>query len=272
MNDAMLVHEVIADDGCKLTLRQLNQGNPEAVPVIFIHALAMNGEMWNGVAQALDASASLYALDCRGHGSSDKPAGPYTTARFARDLLAVLEFLQVSKAHIVGCSMGGTVALAFAGRYPEHVASLTAIDTTACYGEPSTQAWEERGQRALNNGFESMLGFQVSRWFSEEYAKRVPQGMKDAVRVFLSNTPQAYLESCRMLGVADERPALPNYQGPAAVVVGEHDFATPPAMAREIQSLIKNASLLVLPGLRHYTPIEAPETIADAIRSAMQRA
>lgn len=272
MSTAVTLHEVVADDGCRLKLRQLRQGRGHMAPVVFIHALAMNGEMWGDVAEALQADSSLYAMDCRGHGSSEKPPGPYTTQRFAADVLAVLDHLKAPKGHIVGCSMGGTVALAFAGRFPDRVASLTAIDTTACYGVSTVQAWESRGQLAVKDGFSSMVDFQVSRWFSSAYAERTPRGMTDAIAVFLQNTPQAYLESCRMLGQADERPVLANFKGPAIVLVGEQDYATPLAMAEEIASLLKDASLQVLPGLRHYTPIEAPEAVASAIRSVMQRA
>lgn len=266
------VQEVIADDGCRITVRQLRRGQPNHKPVLFIHALAMNGDMWEDVASAMQPGMPLYAVDCRGHGLSDKPSGPYTTERFAKDIVAVLDALNAPRAHIVGCSMGGTVALAVAGRFPDRVASLTVIDSTACYGAQSAPAWEERGLRAANEGFDSMVDFQLSRWFSPAYVERAEPALQEAVDVFLKNSAPAYLETCRMLGHADERPNLPNYKGPASVVVGEHDYATPPAMAEEVASLLKQASLLVLPGMRHYTPIEAPEAIALAIRSAVQRA
>lgn len=164
------------------------------------------------------------------------------------------------------------MALAFAGLRPQRIASLSIVDATACYGVDVEHAWEERGRRALNNGFSAMVPFQVSRWFSDAYIKRAPQGMREAITVFLRNSAEAYLESCRMLGRADERAGLGRYLGPAAVVVGDGDYATPPSMAEEIAKGLPNATLTVLPGLRHYTPIEAPKEVAAAISSVMQRA
>jgi len=259
-------------DGCRIAIRHFADGTPGAVPVIFVHALAMTGAMWELVANHLHTDAALYAVDCRGHGLSDRPQGPYTTTLFAQDIHCVLQRLRAPKAHIVGCSMGGTVSLAFASTYPAAVASLTVVDSTAYYGDGQADIWHERGLRPQKEGFAGMLPFQVSRWFSDAYAATHPQAMRDATATFLDNSEHAYFASCVMLGTADERPGLSNYTGPATVVVGSDDYATPPAMAKEIVDHVAGATLSVLPGLRHYTPIEAPELVADAIEKVMQRA
>lgn len=260
------------DDGCQLALRMLRAGDAAQPPVLFVHALAMNGAMWGAVSQVLRATSPLYALDCRGHGASDKPAGPYTTRRFALDIDGILDSLAAPRVHLVGCSMGGTVSMAYAGLRPERLASLTVIDSTAWYGMDAPAAWEARGQRAISEGFEAMVPFQVSRWFSEDYASRNPPGMREAVDVFLANDATAYAESCRMLGLANERAGLARYTGPAMVVVGEDDYATPLAMAQTAAQLLSGSALTILPGVRHYTPIEAPDAIAQAIDTVIHRA
>lgn len=263
--------DVRSHDGCRLRLRTLRPGQAGLPPVVFVHALAMNGEMWNDVADALDTRAALLAPDCRGHGDSDHPPGPYSTRQCALDLEAVLDHVGAARAHVVGCSMGGTVALALAGLRPERIASLAVVDATAAYGVNAELAWEARARRALEEGFAALLPFQISRWFSDAYAARRPPAMQRAIEVFLRNDAAAYAESCRMLGRADERAGLARYRGPAAVVVGEEDYATPPAMAEDIAWRLAGATLTVLSRLRHYTPIEAPGRVAAAIASAMQR-
>ncbi|MGX9933784.1 alpha/beta fold hydrolase [Advenella kashmirensis] len=262
---------VIAGDRTALNLRTLRKGESDQIPILFIHALAMNGQMWIDVARQLDVTAPIYALDCRGHGDSDHPDGPYSTAQFAQDILSVINYLNVDVVHLAGCSMGGTVSLAFAGLYPERLASLCVIDTTAYYGPDAFEAWEARGQRALNNGLSDLVGFQLKRWFSDNYIDRCPDVIRSAIDVFLKNTPAAYLESCRMLGNADERLLLSRYKGPAAIVVGQDDYATPVSMAKQINTFLTEAELVVLPNLRHYTPIEAPHKIAKIIQSLIDR-
>ena len=64
------LNDVRAPDGCRLRLRTLRPGQAGLPPVVFVHALAMNGEMWNDVADALATHAVLLAPDCRGHGDS----------------------------------------------------------------------------------------------------------------------------------------------------------------------------------------------------------
>jgi 3-oxoadipate enol-lactonase len=263
---------VTASDGCVLALHTLRTGRADVEPLVFLHALAMDASMWQGVADRLDTEATAYGLDCRGHGASGKPAGPYDTARFADDLAQVLDSLGAARAHVVGCSMGGTVALAFAGRYPQRVASLSVADTTAWYGDDAPAAWEGRAQRALREGLASLIPFQAERWFSPGFAASSPEVLAGAVEVFLRNDVNAYAESCRMLGRADERERISRYTGPAIVVVGESDYATPLAMSQDIMGRLPGAELAVLDGLRHYTPMEAPDRVARRITSVLARA
>ncbi|GAA4336582.1 alpha/beta fold hydrolase [Pigmentiphaga soli] len=257
--------EVRTDDGVQLAVRVLREGAAAARPVLFIHALAMDGRMWERVAAVLDVPGTLYAIDCRGHGASGRPPAPFTTERFARDAANVLDAVGAPIAHLVGCSMGGTVALAFAGRFPGRLASLTAIDSTAWYGPEAAGAWEDRARRGLADGLASLVEFQVARWFSPGFAQANPDIVEQAVATFVRNDPECYAAACRMLGTADERGLLGAYAGPAAFVVGEDDYATPPAMSREAAGFIAGARVTVLPGCRHYTPLEAPEQVGRCI-------
>jgi 3-oxoadipate enol-lactonase len=75
----------------------------------------------------------------------------------------------------------------------------------------------------------------------------------------------AYVETCTMLGAADLRAALPGMTMPAAIVVGEQDYATPVGMAEALHSNIKGSTLTVLENARHLTPLEKPDEIAAAL-------
>ena len=75
-----------------------------------------------------------------------------------------------------------------------------------------------------------------------------------------------------MLGKADERDVLQNYKGLAAIIVGEDDYATPLAMSQDIATRIDGAELIVIPRTRHYTPLEAPDEIANCINRVINQA
>lgn len=173
------------------------------------------------------------------------------------------------KALVAGASMGGCVALAFSHRHAGSAAALGLIDTTAWYGPEAPRQWEERAQKALDGGLQALVDFQVTRWFSDAFRAAHAPVVSASVAVFLRNDPQAYAASCRMLGAADLRPALPGIEVPTAVVVGEEDYATPIGMAEALHSNIKGSTLAVLKKARHLTPLEKPEEVAAELRKLL---
>lgn len=151
---------------------------------------------------------------------------------------------------VVGCSMGGCVAQDFAIHYPQRTDGLVLIDTTAWYGPDAPTAWAERANHAEKNGLPALIPFQVTR---------------------VANDLDSYVATCHLLGVADLRDGLATVTKPAAVVVDEHDPATPVAMAEELVKLLDGPPLTVIAGGRHLTPLEAPETIAGVITELLSR-
>jgi len=261
--------KVSSFDQVKIHVTQFKASSSAKKPVVFLHALAMSAAMWEDFAEHLNLDAPMYAIDLRGHGESDRATGPFTTAQFASDVLAVLDHLKIDRVNLVGCSMGGTVSMAFVGKYPERVQSLSLIDTTACYGADAKESWEKRGQQGFTQGLASLLAFQAERWFSTSFAEQNPSVVKFYQDIFVKNEASCYLETCRMLGAADERSQLVNYKGPCSIVVGDEDYATPVAMAEEIASILPQAKLTVLKAVRHYSPIQAPHEVGACIVSAM---
>jgi 3-oxoadipate enol-lactonase len=239
--------------------------------IALVHSLAMDRAFWQPVAGALAAEMPVLSFDCRGHGQSDKPKGPYTVELFARDLADLLDHVGWRSAIVAGASMGGCVSLAFAAAFPARTAALGLIDTTAWYGAEAPKQWAERAGRAAKDGMAALVEFQTTRWFGDKFRAERTDVVKDSVDVFLRNDVDAYVETCRMLGAADLRAALPDMSMPTAIVVGEEDYATPVAMAQAMHRAIKGSTLTVLAGARHLTPLEAPARIASELRALAQR-
>ena len=235
--------------------------------LVLIHPLAMDLHFWTDCVQHLMPYFEILALDCRGHGGSSKPAGPYSSELFAKDLSIVLNHVGWSTAIIAGASMGGCVALNFAGLYPEKIDGLGLIDTTAYYGKDAPKVWEERAQKALTHGMDALIDFQKSRWVSEAFLSKNPTKMEQVIDVFCDNDPVAYAETCRMLGQLDLRYHLSGFDFPVIILVGEDDYATPPAMAHHLASNLKNSKLKIIRDARHFTPLEYPNLVAEHLRS-----
>jgi 3-oxoadipate enol-lactonase len=168
--------------------------------------------------------------------------------------------------------MGGCVALAFAGLHPTRVAALGLIDTTAWYGEDAPQAFRKRAEAAREKGMRGLVGFQITRWFSDAFAASNPPQMQRAVETFVANDFDCYAASCALLGDADARKYLSALRMPVAIVVGEEDYATPVEMARELHAAIPQSTLTIIPKARHLTPIEFPDIVASELRALVSRA
>jgi 3-oxoadipate enol-lactonase len=209
--------------------------------------------------------------DCRGHGRSGKPQGPVTVERHADDLADLIDQLGWPTALVAGASMGGCIALAFAIRHPGRVSALGLVDTTAWYGPDAPKNWEQRANAALAAGLSSLTDFQVTRWFGDKFRAENPEVVEDCVDTFLRNDVGVYAQTCRMLGACDLRAGLPPIKVPTAIVVGDEDYATPPAMAEAMHKAIAGSTLTVLPGARHLTPLERPDQVAAELGQLLPR-
>lgn len=259
-----------AADGTAIALRLWDApGKPR---VMLVHSLALDGGMWEGVAQVLAGRAAVAAVDARGHGASGRARGPYTTSLFADDLAAALDALGWDAATIGGCSMGGCVAQDFAARHAGRTQGLVLVDTTAWYGPDAPRSWAERAATARDKGFAALAPFQADRWFAPGFNAAHPEALRRWLDVFSGNDVDCYAATCAMLGAADLRPILPAIRARTAVLVGEQDAATPPSMARAIAEAIPGASFTVIPDAKHLSPIEKPDVIATAILSVLPEA
>ena len=245
---------------------------PDAPRLALIHSLALDRSVWDGVVRRLAADTEVLTYDCRGHGESPKAPGPYTAQLFAHDLAELFDHVGWDRAAVAGCSMGGNVAQAFAAEYPQRVTALGLIDTTAWYGPDAPQKFAERANTARAKGLRSMIDFQLTRWFSDDFRASNPDVLRRTFDTFVGNDLDCYAASCELLGAADTRAALGSFTMPVAIVVGEEDYATPVAMARQLHDAVPQSTLTIIPGARHLTPIEFPDRIASELRGLLSRA
>ena len=270
--------QAVAQDGTFTTFDQTTIAftrrpapRPGAPTIVLIHSLALDRSVWDGVVERLQDEAEILTYDCRGHGRSDRKAGHYTAESFADDLAQLLDHVGWTSTAVAGCSMGGCVALAFAGLSPARVTALGLIDTTAWYGEDAPAAFRKRAEAARDKGMRGLVDFQVTRWFSDSYRAGNPPAMQRAVEIFAANDFECYAANCGLLGDADARPYLPALRMPIAIVVGEEDYATPVPMAQYLHEQIPQSTFTVLPQARHLTPIEHPDAIAGELSRLLTR-
>ena len=261
-----------AADGCPIAYTLYAEGTHRRPRIALIHSLALDESVWDGVVPLLTSYADVLTYDCRGHGKSGRPKMKFTPEGFAADLAGLMDHVDWPHAAIAGCSMGGCVAQAFAGVYPDRVHALALIDTTAWYGGTAPKDWRERAATAATKGFQALSAFQATRWVSDAFREAHPDIIRAKMDVFLANDVDCYTATCEMLGDADMRHYQSAMRMPTSVIVGEEDYAAPVAMSEQMQAALPDATLTILPNVRHLTPIECPAVIADEIISLLNRA
>jgi 3-oxoadipate enol-lactonase len=258
-------------DGCAIVYSLRSAKDKDAPRLALVHSLALDQSVWDGVVEHLAGDVHLLTFDCRGHGRSARPHMTYTAELFARDLAELMNHVGWPSAAVAGASMGGCVAQAFGGLYPERTDALGLIDTSVWYGPEAPKQFRERAAAAKTKGMQGLIDFQLSRWFSDAFRAAKAPRIDAAVKVFLANDFECYAATCALLGDADLRKYAPTLRMPVAVIVGEEDYATPMAMAKALHEAIPHSTLAVLPGARHLTPIECPDDIANRLRQLLGR-
>jgi 3-oxoadipate enol-lactonase len=236
----------------------------QGAPLVLLHPLALSRGVWQHVAARLARSHDVICVDARGHGASDWDGSPFTIEDLAEDVAAVLDGLGLPSAQLIGMSMGGSVAMTFAGLHPARVDGMVLASTTAWYGPDAAATWEERAQRALLTPRVRQIPFQVDRWFTEGFRARQPSRVHEVVKSFLQTSSRAHAAASRAMGVLDSRPLLPNVTAPVLVLSGEEDYATPSQMGEYVAQHVQHGRAMSLPATRHLSLIERPE-LADLV-------
>jgi pimeloyl-ACP methyl ester carboxylesterase len=117
-------------------------------PVLLVHGMGLDQRMWRPQVPILArAGYRVISFDSRGHGRSGVPESGYTVVAFADEAMGLLDALGVTRAHIIGLSMGGSVVARMAVRWPERIASVTVIGAMPC-GYPRLSDWMRQGATA----------------------------------------------------------------------------------------------------------------------------
>jgi pimeloyl-ACP methyl ester carboxylesterase len=208
-------------------------------PVIFLHGGLANADYWGLQIPPLARQYQVIVVDSRGHGRSTRDSRPFGYDLMADDVVALLDYLHIKRAAVVGWSDGGILGLDLALRYPERVSKVFAFaantnPTGVVDGADKNPTFAAYIQRA-----------------GLEYAK-------------LSATPKDYPAFLRAIGRMWEtqpnwtRDQLAAIKTPVLVVDGDHDEAIKFAHTRQIAEMIPGAGLLILPDTSHFSFLQDP--------------
>lgn len=221
--------------------------------VLLVPGQSLTHTMWDDVWPVLARTHRVVLVDPRGTGRS-RSLGPtpLTTQLLADDLARVLDQLAGERAHVVGFSMGGRVAQAFALRPPDRLASLVLVATGPGRGHEVARP-QAATHALLTADRDALLGYFLTPDYLAAHPEAAARVLPDVPRA----TTRAHFAASRAHGVWDQ---LPQISAPTLVLHGADDELTPPGSARLLAERIPGARLAVVPG-RHGVLPESPEAL-----------
>lgn len=241
-----------------------HESRGEGEPVLFLHGFPFTGALWDPVVERLDGGWRCILPDLRGMGRS-----PATAAAgmddYADDLARLLDALgETRPVVLVGMSMGGYVAFAFARRHPERVRALALVATRAqADTEEGARGRLATADRVLREGSRVVADDMVGKLFGAS----APGELRARWHAIMAATPPEGVAAVlrAMAARPDSFGTLRELDGPVLVVVGEEDGIAPVEDGRRMAEAARAGRLVTVPGAGHMVPVERPDAVADAL-------
>ncbi|MGY4623535.1 3-oxoadipate enol-lactonase [Bradyrhizobium sp. USDA 4486] len=259
-HDEENIMPMIDADGCLINVSV--EGRDGGPTLMLSNSLGCTLQMWEPQMKALTQVFRVIRYDRRGHGKSNVPPGPYTMERFGRDVLAILDDLNIEKVHWCGLSMGGMVGQWLGANAPERFGKLILANTSCYYAEPTK--WLERIDAVKKGGIAAVADAVLAGWLTADFREREPEITARMRSMLLASPVEGYLACCEALSTLDQRALLPKIKSPTLVIAGRHDMATPISAGELIRSNIPGASMTIIDAA-HISNVEQPHAFTEAV-------
>jgi pimeloyl-ACP methyl ester carboxylesterase len=277
--------------GSMLHVRDTPATRPGAEPAVYVHGLGGSSQNFTDVAGLLADRFDAQAVDLPGFGYSD-PSPRYSIPAFAATLIGYLDHAGRGPVHLVGNSLGGSIAVRVAALRPDLVRSLTLISPAMPFLDPRRTAQGPVLPLLALPRADRLFAWGMARITAEEMAEQVlaacfgdttkvnEQRRAEAIeeirlRYTVAHYPKAYLGTLRGLVSSFLRAYLPGpgsqwrlaarIQAPTLVIGGLNDKLVDPRVPAQVARVVPDSRLLILPGVGHVAQMEVPRLVARAI-------
>jgi 3-oxoadipate enol-lactonase len=247
----------VETDGATIAVEVRGKG----LPLLLVHAFPLDRSMWMHQLAALSRCKRI-APDLRGAGASTAPpldAG-YSMARYADDLVAVLDAAGVDRAVLCGVSMGGYVAFELLRRHPDRLRALVLCDTKATADSPDAKRGrDELAVVAEREGIAAVADRLVPRLLAPVTRATQPDVESFVRAIILRTSVAGVVGALRALrDRPDSTDLLPRIGVPTLVLGGADDEISPPAGMRAMAAAIPGAQFATIASAGHLAPLEQP--------------
>ena len=237
-------------------------------PVILLHGWLGSWGLWQETMAFLGAFYRTYALDFWGFGESGKKRDTYAVQDFVSLVNQFMEQLGIVHAPLVGHSMGGTVSLSVAVRYPERVSKVVVVGSPMV-GSSLAPLLKLSGYRAIAFLLFNMMG-PFRAWMKYYYSRRIcsdPRFPDMLDRDLSRTTLESFLLSVASLRRTDLRPTLSQVRVPCLGIYGDRDKVVNPLQWQPMLQGIPNAAVERFPSAGHFPMLEEPNRFSQRLKT-----
>jgi 3-oxoadipate enol-lactonase/4-carboxymuconolactone decarboxylase len=242
-------------------------GPNDAPVVVFSNSLGTDHTMWKPQADALAGRYRVLRYDVRGHGRSTTMATAFTMDDLGRDVIALLDALQIDQAVFCGLSMGGLTGMWLGANAPERFSKIVLANTAPKIG--TADAWNARIEAVRREGMAGLVEASIQRWFTPAFAAIAGRALDDLRAVLAGLDPLGYAASCAAVRDADLRETVKAISLPVLVIAGKDDPSTSAEQGRALASAIPGATYVELPAA-HLSNREQPGRFTAALRDFIE--
>jgi len=237
-------------------------GPQDAPAIVLSNSLGTTLDMWSPQLDALTQRFRVVRYDARGHGASVAPVDSVSLDTLGRDVLAVLDALNLERAHFCGISMGGLTGQWLGVHAGERIGKLIVANTAARIG--SFDGWAGRAALVRDEGMAEVARGAAGRWFTADFVERHPLVVAELTEQLRATPADGYAACCDALASADLRQSIATIAVPTLVIAGEHDPITTVDDARFIAERVGGSRTVAL-NASHLSNVEAAEAFNAAV-------
>ena len=256
---------ITTGDGCRIAYRL--DGEPDAPVLMLSNSLGTDMAMWQPQMATWAQHFHVLRYDQRGHGSSDAPTGAYSMDRLGRDVIELIDALELDSVNFCGLSLGGMTGQWLGIREPARLKRLVLANTSSFMGPPSN--WDARITMVLDQGMTPLAAASVERWFTGNFVASVPDAIAPILAMLEATDATGYAGCCAAIRDMDMRKTVKLVGTPTLIIGGAHDPATPPVHSEALADAIANSRLVMLEAA-HLSNVEQPAAFAQEVLQHLQ--
>jgi 3-oxoadipate enol-lactonase len=242
-------------------------GPPGAPALVLSNSLGTNLSLWDSQLSVFSRRFRVVCYDSRGHGQTSATQGEYSVEMLGRDVIQLLDALNLQRVNFCGLSIGGMTGMWLGVNAPHRLEKLVLSNAAPKIGQLDT--WNERIRAVREGGTMAVAQQVIERWFTPEFRASHPDQVAKTRSMIESTSTDGYAGSCAAVRDFDFWENVGTIRAQTLVIAGTHDLSVPPSDAQKLAKQILGARYIELPAA-HISNVEAASGFTDAVSTFLR--